>query len=187
LRATDPTLDPRPDCRRNELSDDHDAHRLDLEQQVCFGLSIAARGVVAAYRPLLEPLGLTHPQYLVMVSLWQHGPQTVTQLGTVLMLDSGTVSPLLRRLEALGHVRRTRSGSDRRQVVVELTEQGARLRADVVHVHDEVVRRLGLSTDELAHLQQVLEQLSTPRRRPPAGRRPARSPRPGSRRGPRPS
>ena len=132
---------------------------LDLEQQVCFGLSIAARGVVAAYRPLLEPLGLTHPQYLVMVSLWQHGPQTVKQLGSLLMLDSGTVSPLLKRLEGLGHVRRTRSGTDERQVVVELTEQGSRLRSDAVHVHDEVVRRLGLSSGELEHLQSVLEQL----------------------------
>ena len=132
---------------------------MDLEQQVCFGLSIAARGVVAAYRPLLQPLGLTHPQYLVMVSLWQHGPQTVKQLGTMLMLDSGTVSPLLKRLETMGHVRRSRSGSDERQVVVELTEQGSRLRAEAVHVHDEVVRRLGLSAGELEHLQDVLEQL----------------------------
>ena len=132
---------------------------MSLEQQVCFGLSIAARGVVAAYRPLLEPLGLTHPQYLVMVSLWQHGPQTVKQLGTQLMLESGTVSPLLKRLEGLGHVRRTRSSRDERQVVVELTEQGQRLRAAAVHVHDEVVRRLGLSADELERLRQVLEHL----------------------------
>lgn len=135
------------------------ASGLDLEQQVCFGLSIAARGVVAAYRPLLEPLGLTHPQYLVMVSLWQHGPQSVTQLGTRLALDSGTVSPLLKRLEMLGHVRRTRSGADERRVLVELTEQGERLRADAVEVHDAVVRRLALSADDIAHLQQVLEQL----------------------------
>lgn len=115
--------------------------------------------MVAAYRPLLEPLGLTHPQYLAMVALWQHGPQTVKQLGTLLLLDSGTMSPLLKRLEAMGHVRRTRSGSDERQVVVELTEQGQRLRADAVHVHDAVVRRLGLSGDELARLHDVLEQL----------------------------
>ena len=135
------------------------ADGLDLEQQVCFGLSIAARGVVAVYRPLLEPMGLTHPQYLVMVSLWQHGPLTVSQLGRLLMLDSGTVSPLLKRLEGMGHVRRSRSGSDERQVVVALTEQGTRLRADAVHVHEAVVRRLGLTEDELGRLQQVLERL----------------------------
>jgi MarR family transcriptional regulator, organic hydroperoxide resistance regulator len=141
------------------LSDDGASSGLDLERQVCFGLSIAARGVVAAYRPLLEPLGLTHPQYLVMVSLWQHGPQTVTQLGALLMLDSATVSPLLKRLEGMGHVRRTRSSADQRQVVVALTQQGERLRAEAVHVHEEVVRRLGLAPDELDHLQRVLEQL----------------------------
>ena len=135
------------------------ADGLDLEQQVCFGLSIAARGVVAAYRPLLDPLGLTHPQYLVMVSLWQHGAQTVSELGRRLVLESGTVSPLLKRLEGLGHVRRTRSGTDERRVLVELTEQGQRLRADAVDVHDAVVRRLGLSPDDLLHLQQVLERL----------------------------
>ena len=152
VRAPENALsdDPAPTSARDGLT---------LEQQVCFALSIAARGVVAAYRPLLEPLGLTHPQYLVMVSLWQHGPQSVKQLGSQLMLDSGTVSPLLKRLEGLGHVRRTRSGTDERQVVVALTEQGSRLRADAVDVHDEVVRRLGLSQDQLEHLQSVLEQL----------------------------
>ena len=162
LCATDPTLCAVAAALEEALSRDPAPDRsdgLDLEQQVCLGLSIAARGVVAAYRPLLEPLGLTHPQYLVMVSLWQHGPQTVTQLGNLLVLDSGTVSPLLKRLEGMGHVRRRRSSSDERQVVVELTEQGSRLRADAVDVHDEVVRRLGLAQGDLEHLQKVLEQL----------------------------
>jgi DNA-binding MarR family transcriptional regulator len=162
LCATDPTLCAVAAALEEALSRDPAPDRsdgLDLEQQVCLGLSIAARGVVAAYRPLLEPLGLTHPQYLVMVSLWQHGPQTVTQLGNLLVLDSGTVSPLLKRLEGMGHVRRRRSSSDERQVVVELTEQGSRLRADAVDVHDEVVRRLGLAQGDLEHLQRVLEQL----------------------------
>ena len=147
------------------LSVDHDrpdelpSSSLDLERQVCFGLSIAARGVVAAYRPLLEPLGLTHPQYLVMVSLWQYGPQSVTQLGTRLTLDSGTLSPLLKRLEGLGLVRRTRADRDERRVVVALTGQGEQLRTEAEHVHDRVVERLGLSSAELQHLQHVLEQL----------------------------
>jgi MarR family transcriptional regulator, organic hydroperoxide resistance regulator len=143
----------------HEPAPEHGGSALDLEQQVCFGLSIAARGVVAAYRPLLEPLGLTHPQYLVMVSLWQHGAQTVKQLGRLLMLDSGTLSPLLKRLEVMGLVRRSRAGDDERRVLVELTDAGARLRADAEHVHDRVVERLGLSPDELTHLQSVLEQL----------------------------
>ena len=141
------------------MPDDHSPSGLDLEQQVCFGLSIAARGVVSAYRPLLEPLGLTHPQYLVMVSLWQHGQQSVSQLGQRLMLDSGTLSPLLKRLETVGLVRRSRAGDDERRVLVEVTEQGSRLRLEAETVHDRVVEKLGLSQAELEHLQQVLEQL----------------------------
>ena len=129
---------------------------LDLEQQVCFGLSIAARGVVAAYRPLLEPLGLTHPQYLVMVALWQHGPLSVKQLGGLLALDSGTLSPLLKRLESGGLVRRERTSRDERSVVVSVTEQGQRLRADAERVHDGVVRILGLDEAELHRLHKVL-------------------------------
>lgn len=148
-----------PQLQEDALSDASPSSGLDLDQQVCFGLSIAARGVVAAYRPLLEPLGLTHPQYLVLLSLWQHGPQTVTQLGKLLVLDSGTLSPLLKRLEVMGHVTRTRTDGDERRVVVRLTEQGQRLRADAEHVPDELVRRLGLSPGQLEHLREVLGQL----------------------------
>ena len=115
--------------------------------------------MVAAYRPLLQPLGLTHPQYLVMVTLWQHGAQTVRSLGERLMLDSGTVSPLLTRLEALGLVRRLRGSGDGRQVLVQLTGAGQDLRAEAEAVHDRVVERLGLSPDDLEHLQSVLERL----------------------------
>ncbi len=129
---------------------------LDLEQQVCFGLSIAARGVVATYRPLLEPLGLTHPQYLVMVALWQHGALSVKELGGLLALDSGTLSPLLKRLDSAGLVRRQRAATDERSVVVTLTEQGQRLRADAERVHEGVVRRLGLDVVEVQQLHDVL-------------------------------
>ena len=145
--------------REVTLSDRRTSRPLDLESQVCFGLSIAARGVVAAYRPLLQPLGLTHPQYLVMVSLWQHGPLTVRRLGELLMLDSGTVSPLVTRLETMGLVRRSRGGSDARQVRVELTDRGERLRAQAEAVHGQVVERLGLSPGQIEQLQRVLEQL----------------------------
>ena len=135
----------------------HDA--LALDQQVCYSLSIAARGVVAAYKPLLEPLGLTHPQYLVMVALWQHGPLHVKDIGGLLSLDSGTLSPLLKRLDAVGLVRRRRSTTDERQVTVTLTERGEGLRADAEKVHEEVVRRLGLDPDELTQLQVVLDRV----------------------------
>jgi DNA-binding MarR family transcriptional regulator len=129
---------------------------LDLESQVCFALSIAARGVVAAYKPLLEPLGLTHPQYLVMVALWQHGASTVGDLGARLVLDSGTLSPLLHRLESRGLVRRGRSPEDQRRVLVTVTEEGRQVRALAGQVHAGVVRQLGLGTGELEQLQRAL-------------------------------
>jgi len=131
-----------------------------LEQQVCYRLSIAARGVVSAYKPLLEPFGLTHPQYLAMVALWQHGPLQVKELGGLLCLDSGTLSPLIKRLDAMGLVQRERNRPDERQVVVTLTERGERMREKAEKVHDEVVRILGLDDHELAHLESVLDRVT---------------------------
>ena len=136
------------------------ARTLALEQQVCYALSIAARRVVAAYKPLLEPLGLTHPQYLAMVALWQHGPLNVKDLGALLSLDSGTLSPLLKRLDSMGLVERRRSLRDERSVTVTLTDRGDHLRRSAQQVHEEVVRRLGLTNDELAQLQTVLQRVS---------------------------
>jgi len=133
---------------------------LALDQQVCYALSIAARGVVAVYKPLLEPLGLTHPQYLVMVALWQHGPQHVKELGTLLALDSGTLSPLLKRLDSMGLVTRQRSAHDERQVTVSLTQSGMRLRDEAEKVQEQVVRRLGLDEPELEHLRDVLKRVT---------------------------
>ena len=132
---------------------------LDLEQQVCFGLSIAARGVVATYRPLLAPLGLTHPQYLVMVALWQYGPLSVKELGRLLALDSGTLSPLLKRLEASGLVKRTRGTPDERLVTIVLTERGRQMRSEAEAVHAGVVERLGLTSAELDQLQNALSRV----------------------------
>jgi len=135
------------------------ADPLALSQQVCYALSIAARGVVAAYKPLLEPLGLTHPQYLVMVALWEHGPLQVRDLGALLSLDSGTLSPLLKRLDTMGLVSRQRSVSDERHVTVALTTRGQQLRQPAEKVQEEVVRRLGLNADELAQLRTVLDRV----------------------------
>src|SRR5690242_7358839 len=85
---------------------------LTLERQVCFALSVAARSVLAVYRPLLEPMGLTHPQYLVMLALWQRAPMSVKEVGSLLALDSGTLSPLIKRLSAAGLVTRDRDPHD---------------------------------------------------------------------------
>ena len=129
---------------------------LALERQVCFALSVAARNVVAVYRPVLEPLGLTHPQYLVMLALWQHGSLSVKELSGLLQLDPGTLSPLLKRLEAAGLLRRERDARDQRNLALALTDRGAALRAEAEKIPAGIVERLGLPVDELVALQGAL-------------------------------
>jgi len=132
---------------------------LALEEQVCFALSVAARGVVAAYRPLLEPMGLTHPQYLVMLALWQHTPLSVRELSGLLQLDPGTLSPLLKRLEAVGYVRRQRDPSDERSLAVTLTTAGQALRAEAEKIPPAIVERLGMPLEELRDLHAALTRV----------------------------
>jgi MarR family transcriptional regulator, organic hydroperoxide resistance regulator len=129
---------------------------LALDQQVCFALAVAARSVIGLYRPVLEPLGLTHPQYLVMLALWQHRSVTVKELGLLLQLDSGTLSPLLKRLTAAGLVQKTRSADDERSVVVTLTPAGAALRARAEAVPRSIMDRLGMGTGDLVALRDAL-------------------------------
>ncbi|NHC46947.1 MarR family winged helix-turn-helix transcriptional regulator [Motilibacter aurantiacus] len=132
---------------------------LALEEQVCFALSVAARGVVAVYKPLLEPLGLTHPQYLVMLALWQRAPLSVKDLSRLLQLDPGTLSPLLKRLEAAGHVRRERDRGDERLLAVSLTPSGTALREQALLIPPAVVERLGMDLDELRRLHAALTEV----------------------------
>jgi DNA-binding MarR family transcriptional regulator len=133
---------------------------LALERQVCFALSIAARSVLSIYRPLLEPMGLTHPQYLVMLALWGRSPLSVKELGEMLQLDAPTLSPLLKRLEAAGLLTRTREPRDERQLRIELTPQGRDLREMALKVPPAVVARLGVELGELQDLQQALTRLN---------------------------
>lgn len=137
------------------LPDTTTVDRLTLDQQVCFALSVADRRVVALYRPLLEPLGLTHPQYLVMVALWQHAPVPMRELGRLLALDSGTLSPLLTRLETAGLVERVKATRER-SVTVVLTDQGRDLRQRAQAVPDGMSARLGLDVQDLAVLHTTL-------------------------------
>jgi DNA-binding MarR family transcriptional regulator len=132
---------------------------LALERQVCFALSVAARNVVAVYRPVLEPLGLTHPQYLVMLALWQHEPLSVRELSGLLQLDPGTLSPLLKRLEAAGLLRRERDPKDQRNLAVALTDTGRALRAEAERIPAGIVERLGMPVDELMSLQGALTRV----------------------------
>lgn len=129
---------------------------LALEQQVCFALSVAARSVVAVYRPLLEPMGLTHPQYLVMLALWQHAPLSVRDLSRLLQLDPGTLSPLLKRLETIGYLHRRRDPADERSLAITLTPSGTALRARATEIPPAVVQRLGLPVAELRTLHAAL-------------------------------
>ena len=132
---------------------------LALEQQVCFALSVAARNVVAVYRPLLEPMGLTHPQYLVMLALWQHEPVSVRQLSRLLQLDPGTLSPLLKRLETSGLLVRRRDSKDERALAVTLTDKGRLLRRDAEKIPPAVVARLGMDLEELRALHLSLTRV----------------------------
>jgi len=145
------------------------ADPLALEQQVCFALSVAARSVVAVYRPLLEPMGLTHPQYLVMLALWQHAPLSVRELSGLLQLDPGTLSPLLKRLEASGYLRRERDPADERSLAVTLTAAGQELRARAELIPPAVVRRLGMPIDDLERLHASLTQVIAAARPGPSG------------------
>lgn len=125
---------------------------LALGQQVCFALAIAARSVIGLYRPLLEPLGLTHPQYLVMLALWEREPRRVNDLAAALQLDPGTLSPLLKRLESAGYLRREKDPHDERALAVVLTDRGRALREDALAIPPAIVERLGLPVDELLDL-----------------------------------
>jgi len=132
---------------------------LALENQVCFALAVAARGVIGVYRPILEPLGLTHPQYLVMLALWGRSPRTVRDLGEALQLEPATLSPLLKRLEAQGYVTRERSARDERALDVALTDAGRALRERALGIPPQVVDRLGMSLDELGSLRDRLTEV----------------------------
>ena len=132
---------------------------LALESQICFALSVASRSVVAAYRPVLEPLGLTHPQYLVMLALWQGPALALKDLATALRLDPGTLSPLVKRLEAQGLVTRRRGSTDERTLAIALTPAGAALRAEAESIPARMMERLGVERDELVVLHRTMSKL----------------------------
>ncbi len=132
---------------------------LELDRQLCFALAATSREVVRLYRPSLEPMGLTHPQYLVMLALWERSPQRLKEIADRLYLEPATVSPLVGRLEAAGYVTRARSATDERAVDIALTDAGIALRERAVAVPGEVVGRLGYSIDRLERLRDELTSL----------------------------
>ena len=133
---------------------------LRLEYQVCFSLHSASRAFGGVYREALRDLELTYPQYLAMLTLWEHGELPVKRMGELLRLDSGTLSPLLKRLESAGLVTRTRNPEDERSVIVRLTPTGSALRGRAQQVPRTIAASTGLGLDELQALQGMLARLT---------------------------
>ncbi len=134
--------------------------QLELDLQLCFPLYAASRALTRTYAPLLEPFDLTYPQYLTLLAMWSSdGESTVGDLGARLRLDSGTLTPLLKRLEARGLVERRRDPADERRVLVSLTESGDRLQDDLAHVPGALVERVGMSVEDGIALRALLDKL----------------------------
>ena len=129
---------------------------LQLEEQVCFALAIASRSVNAIYRPILEPYGLTHPQYLVMLALWERSPRSVKELSSALQLEPATLSPLLKRLESAALLTRDRSSVDERMLDISLTDAGLKLRTEALTIPPRIIDQLGMSQGDLQALRSAL-------------------------------
>jgi len=129
---------------------------LALDKQLCFALYSASLAMTKVYKPLLAPLGLTYPQYLVMLALWEQDGQSVSALGDRLALDSGTLTPLLKRLEAQGRIGRERDARDERRVIVRLTAAGRRLKVEARRIPREFGRASGCELSEIVDLTRQL-------------------------------
>lgn len=146
-----PSEAPSPDAADTDL--------LALEQQVCFALAVASRTVIGLYRPLLDPLKLTHPQYLVMLALWQHGTLSLRELGELVSSDAATLSPLVKRLAEIGYVTREREPGDERSLRITLTPAGRRLRRQAVKIPPAILDRLGMDLSDLRRIHADLTDL----------------------------
>ncbi|MFC4561773.1 MarR family winged helix-turn-helix transcriptional regulator [Nocardiopsis mangrovi] len=142
------------------MSERPEGDPLSLDNQLCFAVYAASRALTGLYRELLADLGLTYPQYLVMLVLWERGTLPVKELGAALRLDSGTLSPLLRRLEAGGLVARTRGTDDERVVRIALTDRGAALRERATGIPDRVLCATGIPEDGVGELRALLDRIT---------------------------
>ena len=137
-----------------------------LERQLCFALTVASRSVVGIYKPVLERMGLTHPQYLVMLVLWERSPRSLKDISDALLHEPATLSPILRRLEEAGLLTRERVPGNERALAVTLTKAGADLREQATAVPGTIMERLGLSREEVADLHAAMTGLIAATRRP---------------------
>ncbi|WP_445155405.1 MarR family winged helix-turn-helix transcriptional regulator [Arthrobacter sp. Hor0625] len=130
-----------------------------LERQLCFALTVASRSVVGAYKPVLDTMGLTHPQYLVMLCLWESSPRSVRDISGALAQEPATISPLLRRLETAGYITRERVAGNERSLAVGLTPEGAALRQQATAVPGTMMALLGLDREQVAELHGAMMRL----------------------------
>lgn len=133
--------------------------KLKLTNQVCFPVYSLAKEIVNRYRPFLEEMGLTYPQYLVMLILWEQSEQTVSELGEKLKLDSGTLTPLLKRLEQKKLVTRTRSSKDERVVKISTTDEGQKLETKAMGIPQQLAQSMHLAEEDLLMLKNVIENI----------------------------
>lgn len=134
--------------------------QLNLSQQVCFPIYAFAKEIINQYRPMLDAIELTYPQYLVMMVLWEHDSQTVNQLGGKLHLDSGTLTPLLKRLETKSLVSRTRSTTDERIVNITLTQKGKELQTQAATIPQQLMKAMNLEMEDLEELKRIITKIS---------------------------
>jgi MarR family transcriptional regulator, organic hydroperoxide resistance regulator len=131
-----------------------------LDEQLCFALYTASRAMTSCYRPMLDAMGLTYPQFLVLLVLWERGDSSVTGIGNALQLETGTLSPLLKRLETTGFISRTRQAADERSVIVGLTDAGRALEERAATVQREVDDATGMADEEIVALRATLQRLT---------------------------
>ena len=130
-----------------------------LDNQLCFSLYVCSKEIIKKYKPLLDPHGLTYTGYIILLALWEEDSITVKELGIRLYLDSGTLTPMLKKLEAQGFIKRTRSMSDERNVIIRLTEKGKELKEEAIHIPESLICNLDLEPQHTKELLKGLHQM----------------------------
>ncbi|WP_312194937.1 MULTISPECIES: MarR family winged helix-turn-helix transcriptional regulator [Epilithonimonas] len=132
---------------------------LKLDKQLCFSVYVLHREIMQCYRPILKNIGLTYPQYITMMTLWEKDDVTVNQVGEILQLDNGTLTPLLKRLESKGYLERKRSKEDERVVKINLTKKGAKLKEDASCIPIELAKAMNLNLEEMEQLKTLSDKV----------------------------
>ena len=132
---------------------------LKLDKQLCFSVYVLHREIMQCYRPILKNIGLTYPQYITMMTLWEKDDVTVNQVGEILQLDNGTLTPLLKRLESKGYLERKRSKEDERVVKINLTKKGVKLKEDASCIPIELAKAMNLNLEEMEQLKKLSDKV----------------------------